>query len=316
MAKAKKITRKVSGAGLTASVGNILDKGKRDGRDALFGSTNVPKVIANSVANISLDYIERNIEQPRTEFNEEALEDLVASIQEHGIIQPITVRKISDTRYQIISGERRWRASKTAGLTEIPAYVRDVNNDQLFEMAIVENLQREDLSTMEFLNSLKKLKYSSVDKPLTNAEIAKKIGKKTSTVTSYLNILKLERAIQESIEIGEISFSHAKALIGIADPQLRKDIYKDIIENMLSVRAVEAKVKAIKDAENEPKTPKASTKKPELSTEYAAVQQTLRDVLGNGSVKIKVDEEQGKGQIVVPFSSVQELNRMLDLLES
>ena len=170
MAKAKKVA-------LKGSVGNLLGQRKSSGTDALFGSNTVPKALENYVASVPIMQIEANPGQPRKEFDPSALEELADSIREHGIIQPITVRKISDTRYQIISGERRWRASQLAELTEIPAFVRDVDNAQLFEMAIVENLQREDLSTREFVNSLKELKYA-VDPPLTDDVIAKKIGKK------------------------------------------------------------------------------------------------------------------------------------------
>lgn len=297
-------------------VNNVLGKVKKSGTDALFGSTSIPKVLANSIANVPISQIEANPGQPRKDFDPEALQELSESITEHGIIQPITVRKISETLYQIISGERRWRASQLAGLTEIPAYVRDVDNAQLFEMAIVENLQREDLSTREFVNSLKDLKYS-VNPPLNDEVIAKKIGKKRSTVTNYLRILKLDQAMQESIDLGEITFGHAKALAGVEDTNLQKDIYQEVIDNGLSVRALEARIKQAKeDKLNPPAVTPPTAKKPELSTEYAAVQKTLKDFFGNGKVKIKVDEEKGKGQIVVPFSSVQELNRMLDLLES
>ncbi|MFT4758534.1 MAG: ParB family chromosome partitioning protein [Paraglaciecola sp.] len=312
---AKKVVRKASKKILGGSIDSLLGQRKNSGTDALFGTTNVPKVIANTIANILIDQIEANPGQPRKDFDQRALEELASSISEHGIIQPITVRKISETLYQIISGERRWRASQLADLKEIPAYVRDVDNAQLFEMAIVENLQREDLSTREFVNSLKDLKYS-VDPPLLDEVIAKKIGKKRSTVTNYLRILTLENAMQESIDIGEITFGHAKALAGIKDSGLRKDIYDEVIENGLSVRALEARIKAEKEGTHEPEEKKLPTKKSDLSTEYEAVQKTLKSFFGNGKVRIKVDEEKGKGQIVLPFNSVKELNQMLDLLES
>lgn len=301
---------------LGGMVNNVLGKGKKEGTDALFGSTNVPEVIANTIATVPINQIEANPGQPRKDFDKEALEELADSIKEHGIIQPITVRKISETLYQIISGERRWRASQLAELTDIPAYVRDVDNAQLFEMAIVENLQREDLSTREFVNSLKDLKYS-VNPPLTNDVIAKKIGKKGSTVTNYLRILTLDQAMQESIDLGELTFGHAKALAGIKDVGLQKDIYQEVVDNGLSVRALEARIKKAKeDIANPPEQVSPTPKKTALSTEYTAVQNTLKDFFGNGAVKIKVDEEKGEGKIVVPFSSVQELNRMLDLLEN
>jgi len=314
MAKAKKVSRKAT----TPQLGNSLKRVMKstEGLGSLLPDAKVPAVIANSIATVPINQIEANPGQPRKDFDSEALKELADSIKEHGIIQPITVRKISETLYQIISGERRWRASQLAELKDIPAYVRDVDNAQLFEMAIVENLQREDLSTREFVNSLKDLKYS-VDPPITNEAIAKKIGKKGSTVTNYLRILNLDQAMQESIDVGELTFGHAKALAGIKDVGLQKDIYQEVIDNGLSVRALEARIKQAKeDKLNPPEQSPPPAKKPGLSTEYTAVQNTLKDFFGNGKVRIKVNEEKGEGQIVVPFSSVQDLNRMLDLLES
>jgi ParB family chromosome partitioning protein len=314
---AKKVARKASKAALGGSIRGVMGRGQ--GVDTLIPKNissdeelqKVAKTLANTIANIPIDQIERNPDQPRKEFIQEALDELAGSIGTHGIIQPITVRRLADSQYQIISGERRWRASQLAGLKEVPAYVRVVDNQQLLEMAIVENVQREDLNPFEFVTSLARLKKEF---NLTDKEVAEKVGKGRATVTNYLRVLELEPAILNFLHDGELTLGHAKSLAGIKDKVLRKELFTDTIENQLSVRALEAKIKASKEPQVEEPTP-APAKKTELSTEYAAVQKTLKDFFGNGSVKIKVDEEKGKGQIVVPFSSVQELNRMLDLLE-
>lgn len=318
MAKKVAIKRKASKAQLGGSIRGVMNRGQ--GVDKLIPKSfnseeelqQVAKTLANTIATIPIEQIERNPDQPRNEFVQEALDELAGSISTHGIIQPITVRRLADKQYQIISGERRWRASQLAGLKEVPAYVRVVDNQQLLEMAIVENVQREDLNPFEFVSSLARLKKEF---NLTDKEVADKVGKGRATVTNYLRVLELGPAILNFLRDGELSLGHAKALAGIKDKVLRGELFTETIENHLSVRALEGKIKESKEPKAE--EPIAEPKKVKaLSSEYEAVQKTLKDFFGNGSVKIKVDEEKGKGQIVVPFSSVQELNRMLDLLES
>ncbi|HQO90330.1 MAG TPA: ParB/RepB/Spo0J family partition protein [Chitinophagales bacterium] len=262
--------------------------------------------IINTVPKIKLDLIEVNPFQPRADFNPQALEELSSSIKVHGVIQPITVRKISDKKYQLISGERRLRASKMAGLTEIPAYVRTANDQEVVEMALIENIQREDLNAIEVALTYQRL----IDEcELTHENLGERLGKDRSTVTNYLRLLKLPPEIQKALRDKVLSMGHARAIISI--PEVDKQLYvlKEINSKQLSVRKTEELVRLLSSGQ-----PKKPEKKEEpLPVAYKSVQTKLMDIF---ETKVKIKKTAGdKGEIVIPFYSVADLNRLLDIIE-
>lgn len=264
----------------------------------------VVTALASNVAEIPLNQIEPNSGQPRVRFDEEALGELAESIRVHGIIQPITVRRLSEGKYQIISGERRWRASQRAGLTNVPAYIRVANDQELLEMALVENIQRQDLDPIEVAITYSRLKEEC---KLTDEVLSDRVGKKRSTVTNYMGLLKLPYDIQEGLRANLLSMGHARALIGLHDFALQSALYKEIITKGLSVRQVEE----LAAGYGKPKERKEAA--PKLPQEYQAVQKRLVSALG-AKVALKVDDR-GKGQITVNFNDTEELNRLLELME-
>lgn len=266
------------------------------------------KELSNTVAMISVDKIARNADQPRTDFAPAALKELSDSLLIHGLIQPITVRSMGDGTYQIISGERRWRASQLANLTEVPAYVRIANDQEMMEMALVENIQREDLNPVEMATSLARLKEEF---KLTDDDVAGRIGKKRSTVTGYLGVLTLSPNIIEGLRGGDISMGHAKALSSL-DRNLAQTYYTKTIENGWSVRSLEEALKVAKEKLGIAK--KAAKPKNSLPTEYQTVVDSLRAKFGSNKVSIKLKPD-GQGQIILPFMTTDELNRFLDTID-
>jgi ParB family chromosome partitioning protein len=268
--------------------------------------------VAGAVANIEISKIETNPFQPRTNFEEEALNELASSIKEHGIIQPITVRKLGYDKYQLISGERRFRASQLAGLKSVPAYIRIANDQAMLEMALVENIQRENLDAIEVAISYKRL----IDEcNLTQEQLSQKVSKQRSTVTNFLRLLKLPVEIQLAIRNGDLTMGHARTLINIENEDKQLDIYNEIVLKQLSVRETEDLVKGVKleiaaVAKGEPinKSPKTV-----LTSEEQKAENELRAVY-NAKVKIS-KEATGKGKIVIPFKSEKDLKRILGLLE-
>lgn len=262
--------------------------------------------IINTVPKIKLELIEVNPFQPRSDFNQQALEELAASIKVHGVIQPITVRKISDKKYQLISGERRLRASKMAGFTEIPAYVRTANDQEVVEMALIENIQREDLNAMEVALTYQRL----IDEcELTHENLGERLGKDRSTVTNYLRLLKLPPEIQKALRSNLLSMGHARAIISV--PEVDKQLYvlKEVANKGLSVRKTEELVRLLS---SKSVTKKENTE-PTLPVAYKNVQTKLMDIFET-KVKIKKSATD-KGEIVIPFYSVADLNRLLDIIE-
>lgn len=270
--------------------------------------------VVGAVANIEISNIETNPFQPRTNFEEDALNELAASIKEHGIIQPITVRKLGYDKYQLISGERRFRASQMAGLTSVPAYIRIANDQAMLEMALVENIQREELDAIEVAISYKRL----IDEcSLTQEQLSQKVSKQRSTITNYLRLLKLPVEIQLAIRNGDISMGHARALINIENEDKQLDIYNQIVLNNLSVREVEDLARGVK-AEKIPSSSKDSSEpkaaKGILSVEQQNMVEDLRAVF---NTKVQISKEaSGKGKIVIPFKSDVDLKRILDLLDA
>lgn len=257
-----------------------------------------------SISHIKLVDIETNPYQPRTEFDQVALDELSESIKVQGLIQPITVRKNGD-KYQLISGERRFRASKLAGLTEIPAYIRTADNQQMLEMALIENIQRENLNAIEVALSFQQM----IDECNLKAEqLGERVGKNRTTVANYLRLLKLPPAIQASIRDNKISMGHARALISVDDEAKQLFIHQEILDKGLSVRKVEELVRGIHHVQV--KTP---VKQEAVSFEYQKLQNDLASKFAT-KVKLKV-KENGKGAIEIPFVSNEDLNRILELLD-
>lgn len=263
---------------------------------------------ANATNEILISQIEANPFQPRTEFEAIALNELADSIKVHGVIQPITVRKMGYDTYQIISGERRTRASIIAGLTKIPAYIRVANDQEMLEMALIENIQREELNPMEISLSYKRL----IDEcNLKQDELGDRVGKNRSTVNNYLRLLKLPEKVQLALKEKQISMGHARAIINIDDPQKQEWMLEQMLANELSVRDVEGLAREVNAAPSSKKADKpAAQKKSETLLEF---QQTLSDKLA-AKIVIKADEK-GRGAIKIPFRSQADLQRILDLIQ-
>lgn len=264
---------------------------------------------ANSISEILISQIEANPFQPRTEFEEVALLELAESIKVHGVIQPITVRKMGYDSYQIISGERRTRASILAGLTKIPAYIRVANDQEMLEMALIENIQREELNPIEIGLSYKRLMEEC---NLKQDEVGDRVGKNRSTVTNYLRLLKLPDSVQLALKEGKISMGHARAIINVEDPKKQEWMLEQMLANELSVRSVENLVREENNKTTEAKSNK-TTAKPNKSETLVEYQKSLSDRF-NTKISIKADDK-GRGNIKIPFRSQAELQRILDLMQ-
>jgi len=264
-----------------------------------------------SINLVRIEYVEVNPFQPRTEFDKQALEELADSIRLQGLIQPITVRRMSDISYQLISGERRLRASKLAGLTEIPAYVRSANDQQMLEMALIENIQRENLNAIEVALSFQRM----IDEcNLKQEELGDRVSKNRSTVTNYLRLLKLPPSIQASIRDSKISMGHARALINVPEIEKQLYIHQEIIDKGLSVRKVEELVRALQQGANDKSDNKDKKSARPKSFQFQKIEDDLATKFAT-RVKLSVDADKGKGSIQIPFNSEDDLNRILELLD-
>lgn len=293
---AKKGQKKALGRGLSA----LLNDPENDIKSA--EDENAKKVVGN-IVELALDSIEVNPFQPRTSFSEESLQELASSIKELGVIQPITVRKVDVNKFQLVSGERRFRASKIAGIERIPAFVRIANDQETLEMALVENIQRQDLDPIEIALSYQRL----IDEvQLTQESLSERVGKKRSTIANYLRLLKLDPIIQTGMRDSLLSMGHGRALVNIEDHQIQLDIYERIIKHKLSVRATE---KIIQEYKN----PSAKGKdKHQLTNDQKRAQKELKDSLG---AKITIQStRKGNGKIIIPFSSEEDFKRLEKLL--
>lgn len=289
------------GKGIRALLQNIDD----DTETARINPTEADSII-NTIAKLPLSQIEVNPFQPRADFNDEALSELSNSIQVHGVIQPVTVRKLGPGKYQLISGERRLRASKMAGLKEIPAYVRAANDQEALEIALIENIQREDLNAMEIAINYQRL----IDEcDLTHENLGGRLGKNRTTVTNYLRLLKLPPSIQEGLKGQQLSMGHARALIAV--PELEKQLYayKEIVSKGLSVRKTEELVRLLTKGTTQTKPKKTQALSPALKK----IEARLMDHFET-KVKIKQGKD-NKGEIVIPFYSDSDLERLLEILE-
>ncbi|MDR2085697.1 MAG: ParB/RepB/Spo0J family partition protein [Dysgonamonadaceae bacterium] len=267
---------------------------------------------SSSINEIELSKIIPNPDQPRSVFDEEALEELATSIKSLGVIQPITLREIEDGRYQIISGERRYRASHIAGLDKIPAYIKKTSDENIMEMALIENIQREDLNPIEIALSLQTL----IDTyKLTQEKLSERIGKKRATIANFLRLLKLPAEIQMGLRDKDKPFDmgHAKLLLSLEDPSDQLMIYKQIIEYGFSVRKTEEIVKAINENSDE-NIPAPPPKKKNTPEEYNILKKHLSDFFGS-TVAFTINEK-GSGKISIPFASEQDLERIMQLFDT
>tara|TARA_R110002012_G_scaffold321191_3_gene548000 strand:+ start:52716 stop:53621 length:906 start_codon:yes stop_codon:yes gene_type:complete len=267
---------------------------------------NADKVVGN-IIELDLVAIEMNPFQPRSNFNDEALQELASSIRELGVIQPITVRKLDFNKYQLVSGERRFRASKLVGLETIPAYIRIANDQESLEMALVENIQRQDLDPIEIALSYQRL----IDEiQLTQEKMSERVGKKRSTITNYLRLLRLDPIIQTGIRDGFVSMGHGRALVNIDKKDDQLALYEKIISDNLSVRDTEKAVKEFQD----PKV-KTKTSKLKANTTPKYIENSLSDLNSYLAVKVEAKaSESGKGKLVIPFTSKEDFDRIKKLI--
>ena len=296
---AKAVKKQALGRGLSA----LLKDPENDIKSV--NDKNADKVVGN-IIELDIDSIEINPFQPRTNFNEEAIQELASSIKELGLIQPITVRKLDFNKYQLISGERRLRASKVVGLTTIPAYIRIANDNESLVMALVENIQRHDLDPIEIALSYQRL----IDEiQLTQEQMSERVGKKRSTIANYLRLLKLDPIIQTGIRDGFISMGHGRAIINIEDQDVQTDIYQKIVSENLSVRETEALVKIYQDGL------KPAPAKPKKATNFTIADEQKKAFTEFFGSKIEVKVAgNGKGKITIPFHSAEDFNRIIKLI--
>jgi ParB family chromosome partitioning protein len=293
--------KKELGKGIRALLSNIENSNNPKEK------TELVKELNSSILEIPLDKIEVNPFQPRSEFDKAELDELAQSIKIHGLIQAITVRSLGGDNYQLISGERRLRASKIAGLKTVPAFIRVADDQALLEMALIENIQRSNLNAIEVAISYQRL---MVECDLTHESLSERVGKKRSTISNYVRLLKLPPQVQSSIKNNEISMGHARALAGIDDVGLQLDIYKEVLNKNLSVRALEGLIKSYASSTTTASPVKKSN---ELPAEVKKIQDVLSASLGT-SVKIKRSEV-GNGEISIKFKSDREFNDIISVLE-
>lgn len=301
MAVRKKYDKSVLGRGLD-------DIGNGRGLDALIDTSEVKPQGSSNLNEIPIEQIEPNPDQPRREFDEKALQELAASIQTMGIIAPITLRQTAPDRYQIIAGERRWRASQIAGLTAIPAYIRTADDERVMELALVENIQREDLNAIEIALAYEHLAATS---GMTQESIAERVGKSRTAVTNYMRLLKLPAQIQMALKNREIDMGHARALLSIESPSMQLKLFHDVQKNQYSVRKVEEMVQALKNGEG-PQTGKAANQKSHMSQEYDEWRQHLSNRL-QARVQLACSTG-GKGKITISFANEEELKHIINVI--
>ena len=277
------------------------------GLDALISTDAVRTQGSSTINEIPLDQIEPNANQPRSLFDDDKLQELASSIREIGIIQPITLRQTAENRFQIIAGERRWRASQMAGLKTIPAYIRTINDQDVMEMALVENIQREDLNPIEIALAYEHLIEST---GMTQDRISERVGKSRSAITNYLRLLKLPAQVQISLQKKEIDMGHARALLSLDSPSLQLKVFKETMKNGWSVRKVEEVVNSLKNGEDIESANKKIKAKAQLSENLTSMRDQLAATL-NTKVQLSCSPK-GKGKISIPFSNEEELKRIVN----
>lgn len=293
---------------LGRGLGSILRNPETD----ITSKTEVNSSVVGSISTIKMDSISTNPFQPRIEFDKEKLEELAHSIETLGIIQPITVRKLGNDKYQLISGERRFRASKLAGKTEIPAFIRIANDQQMLEMALVENIQRSNLNPIEVALSYQRLMEEC---KLTQEQCSERVGKKRSTIANFLRLLKLPEEIQASLQNSAISMGHARALINVKDKETQISIFNDTVANGFSVREVEQLVKTF--AESGYKQSSKTQKQNIPNSLPFSSQQAIHTLGRNLEKEVEIKRtKKGKGKIIIPFSSDEDFNDLMKKLNS
>lgn len=279
------------------------------GLDSLISMDDIQTGGSSAINEIELSQILPNPEQPRTWFDEESLEELASSIRELGIIQPLTLRKVGAEQYQIISGERRFRAAKLAGLSSVPAYIRTANDSELTEMALIENIQREDLNAIEVALTFKKL----IDQyELTQEKLSLRIGKKRATIANFLRLLKLPAEVQLGLRDRRVDMGHARALLAVENPKHQLKLYNEILKKGLSVRQVEELAKLYNEQEHG-ETPAKPASSSSISKEYEILKNHLSQSFRT-PVQFSCDK-QGKGKITFPFKNEEELERLITIFD-
>ena len=294
--------KKALGRGLNALLSDSPDE------DRLEVDIPVTQVATSNLTEVPINQIEVNPFQPRSHFDQEALQELADSIKVHGIIQPITLRRLTKDQYQLIAGERRFQASKLAGLTSIPSYIRLADDQQMLEMALIENIQRENLNAIEIALSYQRL-ISECN--LKQEELGERVGKNRATVTNYLRLLKLPPDIQIAVRDSKLSMGHARAIINVENPDQQLYIFKRTLSEELSVRKVEELVRELSNNKSQPKSATTS-ETPPASKEITQLQSKLSSHFGT---RVVVRSDGKKGEIRIPFLSVEDLNRVLDILK-
>ena len=303
MAVHKKYDRNVLGRGLD-------DIGNGRGLDALIDTGDVRTQGSSNLCEIPLSQIEPNPNQPRREFDEEAMQDLANSIREIGIIQPVKLRQIAPERYQIIAGDRRWRASHLAGLPTIPAYIRTVEDENVMELALVENIQREDLNAIEIALAYEHLSETT---GMTQEKIAERVGKSRAAVTNYMRLLKLPAQVQMALKNKEIDMGHARALLSIESPSVQIKLFMEIQKHGYSVRKVEEMAQMLKYGEDVQTAKKKITAKAQMPEEFNLLKDRLSSFF---QTKVQMScSAKGKGKISIPFANEEELEKIMSALD-
>jgi len=286
------------------------DIGNGRGLDALIDTSDIKTQGSSNLNEIAIEQIEPNPDQPRREFDPEALQELANSIKTMGIIAPITLRQVSENRYQIIAGERRWRASQLAGLSAIPAYIRTVEDENVMEMALVENIQREDLNAIEIALAYQHLAETT---GMTQAKISERVGKSRAAVTNYMRLLKLPAQVQMALKDKDIDMGHARALLALESPTQQIKLFKEVQKQGYSVRKVEEMVQLLKNGEDLQTTKKTVSGKAQLSQEYDTLRQRLADFF---QTKVQMTcSPKGKGKISFVFNNEEELEHLMNMLD-
>lgn len=280
------------------------------GLDALISTESVSTQGSSTINEIAIDQIEANPNQPRREFDPVALEELANSIREIGIVQPITLRQISENKFQIIAGERRWRASQLAGLKALPAYIRTIKDENVMEMALVENIQREDLNAIEIALAYEHLLEKS---GMTQEKVSERVGKSRAAIANYLRLLKLPAQVQMALQKKEIDMGHARALLSLASPSLQLKLFKEIQKNGYSVRKVEELCQQLNGGEDIQTAKKKISGKAKLPEEFNMLKRRLSDFF---DTKVQMTcSSTGKGKISIPFSNEADLEHIMHILD-
>ena len=303
MAVHKKYSKSVLGRGL-----DDMERGQ--GLDALIDTKGLRTQGTSTINEIPIEQIEPNPNQPRREFDKEALQELANSISQIGIIQPITLRQVADERFQIIAGERRWRASQLAGLTAIPAYIRTIKDESIMEMALIENIQREDLNAIEIALAYEHLLENE---GMTQEKVSERVGKIRTTIPTYLRLLRLPAQVQMALQKKEIDMGHARAILAVDSPSLQIKLFNEVQKHGYSVRKVEEMAQQLKNGEDVSSGRKTITAKATLPEEFNMLKNRLSEFL-NTKVQMSCSAK-GKGKITIPFSNEEELEHIMNVFD-